>query len=104
MPIDLLAVCLLGLGPINPFSEPGETPPAVRPSSFVVQPNAAAESLLSKLKTGKWKAVGAQMAGQAMPPAVVAQMMPGIMHFGDGKVVVTLEGKPAGEVPYSVDE
>ena len=39
-----------------------------------------------------------------MPAAVVAQVMPGIMQFGDGKVVVTLDGKPAGEVPYTVDE
>lgn len=73
-------------------------------STFVAEPNAETESLAAKLKTGKWKAVEAHMGGQAMPPAVVAQMMPGLMQFGDEKVIVTLNGKSAGEVPYSVDE
>lgn len=104
MTIDLLAACLLVLVPINPISEANEALPAAPASSFVLQPNAAAPSLLSQLKSGKWKAVEAQLGGQAMPAPVVAQLMPGLIQFGDGKAVVLHEGKVAGEAPYSVDE
>jgi uncharacterized protein (TIGR03067 family) len=99
-----LFVCLpLTAASPAPNDAPGALP-AAAPATFVVQPGTPAESQLAQLKTGKWKTVGAQMGGQTMPAQVVSQIMPGEMQFGEGKIVVTLAGKQAGEVPYTVDE
>jgi uncharacterized protein (TIGR03067 family) len=103
MTVGFFSLFLLSFPVLGPVVEPATTP-SIPPATFVQQPNAQPESQLAQLKTGKWKAVEAQMGGQTMPAPVVAQIMPGLMQFGDGKVVVTLEGKPAGEVPYTVDE